>query len=1133
MTLALGSAVAQQGTGNVVGTVDDTSGAVISGAEIKIENIETHKIFTSKTNESGFYASSPLIVGTYRVSASLPGFKTAITDNVIVAVDRRAEVDLTLEVGKASQSVVVTAAPPEMNTTSGTLGVVLAAKPIHELPLNGRNVLALETLTPGVRNNIGATQEGFANRGDILSATSINGSPTGSNGDILDGQNNLQAVTGETAINPTVDAIQEFKVQSGVMSAEYGFTAGGVVNLVSRSGTDQYHGTAYEFFRNNALDAENAFTPAGSPSPELRYNQYGAAVGGPIIHRRTFFFGNWEEFRYVEGSPQYMTVPTPQERNGNFSDLFGTNGKLIQLYDPSTTTPNPNGAGYVRSPFPGNVIPPSRLDPVALAIQKDFYPLPNTTPTNILTHANNFSFLPTTVSFMRQALGRVDHQVNARNSAFIRYAYDDNQTNDGAASSVAAPALYPNPIAANRYDNMRVQSAIISDTQIFSNSLTNTLFVAATRVDFSFLAASYGQGWPQKLGLPTSIPSFTLPIVSNGLPNFNGTAGYRAYTNPQVADTAMKVIRTHTISFGVDWRKNIGSNAQMNAPSGSFNFPSTLTGNPQVPTGTGSTYATYLLGAVGSAVLTATTGETDRSFDMSAFVQDDWKVSGRLTVNAGLRYDYQQQPYEQNNGYSNFNLAARDPVNGFLGSMEYATVGGFGRNFVKENYDDFSPRIGFAYSVTKSSKTVLRGGYGIYYPLTYNSLYTGSTQGFSTTSTVYNPPGNNTNYPAFQFSQGVPYPELKPLGAGYGPSGFLGGTVTSTPAKSPTPMSQQWTLTLEQQLPKNIVAQGTWAVNEGSDFVAGGYNMNQINPTYLSLGQSLEDQVPNPYAGKVPGALGAPTISRQQSLLPFPYYSSVNIANPHDGGYNGQYFELTVEKQYQNGLMTYFGYTAGKLLDGSIAAPLAFLSSATSLTGYQNVYDRGAEFSLDPTDVSQRATISILYDLPFGSDRRFRSNRAYLNQLIGGWQINTIGVIQTGFPLAIQGANNFTASRPNYVPGVSPNLSHRTKTEWFNTAAFVNPPDFTFGNVPRTLPSTRAPGTVNFDLSLFKTTPIHKQVALQFRVEAFNAFNHVNMNAPNTSFVPGANGLNANGAFGTITSASDGRAIQLALKLIF
>ena len=1129
---------AQQGTGNIAGTVRDSSGAVIVNANVDIQSDRTQDEIHLKTDQGGFYNSPPLTIGAYTVTVLQPGFNK-VQSHVRVDVDKRTEATVTLQAGAGAQVVDVTSAPPALDTTSATLGDVLEAKPIHELPLNGRNALALTTLTPGVRNDLGANQQGFANRGVFLSAISVNGSPVGDTGFILDGQNNLQAVTGEVAINPTVDAIEEFKVQSGVMSAEYGYTAGGVVNLVSRSGTSAFHGTAYEFLRNDAFDAQNYFANPAFPKPELRYNQFGAALGGPILRKRAFFFGNWEEYHSIQGQPQYLSVPTLAERNGDFSHAGSSaagSAVPIHIYDPGAPLNYPAGAPPTNTgaEFPNDMIPGNRIDKVALAIQNEFYPAPNTPAAianpNLLT--NNFYFEPKIRILGRQALGRVDYRFSDSNNAFVRYGYSDNQTNDGAAGAVAAAVLYPNTIAANRNDDLLVQSLAVSDTIILSPTLFNNVLIGITRTTFPFQAASFGLNLPGQLGLPTSgpnaVPQYTLPVVSNGLPAFNGTAGYRAYTGPQITDTVSKTLGSHSISFGGDIRYNIGSNFQRNAPSGTFNFAQTTTAG----TGGsgGNTYATFLLGDVSAstagtaqATVTVTGGETDRSVDTSFFVQDDWQATPRLTINAGLRYDFQQQTYEQNNGYSNFNTTAPNPVTGRLGLLQAAS--GSARNFVNENYLDFGPRIGFALGLTGSGKSVIRGGYGIYYPSTFNSIFTGLTNGFSTTTTSYTTP--------FQFSAGLPYQPAQP-GATPFPNLFLGGAVAFQSANNPTPMSQQWTLSLEQQIPYQIVLEATYAANRGTHFPEGNLNLNQL--TQGQIDQVLANsgaKVSSPCANTT-----GTTITLAQSLVAFPCYLSVVDTTPHEGTYNGQYLELSAQRRASNGLTILFGYTAGKLLDDSINTPLAYLSASTNINGFQNIYNPHAEYSLDPTDVSQRATTSALYDLPFGKGGRFKSSNRFVNGLISGFQANMIAIFQTGFPLAISGdSNNPYATRPNYTPGVSPVLANRSKNEWFNTAAFANAPNVpgnSFGNVPRTLPNVRSPGTEEFDISVFKTTALTDRTSLQFRVETFNTFNHVNYSAPGTTFSSAsASGPNNNTNFGVISAASPGRQIQLALKLIF
>ncbi|MDE1177904.1 MAG: carboxypeptidase regulatory-like domain-containing protein [Edaphobacter sp.] len=1153
---------AQQGTGNIIGTVKDSTGATVTGATVDIENLDTQNKFTLTTNDAGFYNSPPLVLGSnYRVTVSRPGFQTSVTTGIPVTVGSRVETDVQLSVGGATETVQVDASQAVLDTTSATLGAVVGEKSIQELPLNGRNTIALTTLTPGVRINTTVAQSGFANRGTNLSAISINGSPTGSNSYILDGQSNLSTTTGEIAVNPNTDSIQEFKVQSGSFSAQYGFTLGGVVNLVSRSGTNNFHGSIYEFLRNDVFNARNYFARPPLTKPVLRYNQFGGAIGGPIVHNRAYFFANYEAYRFIQSNPQYLSVPTAAQRTGDFSGLADSNGNKIQLYNPYTTTINGNIA--TRQPYLNNQV--TNLDPVALNYQNTFYPLPNVTPTNAFTNTNNFLFLNRGISNMYNALGRVDYRLSDKDTVFVRYAYYNNFTNGGTGGGT----YYPDPTVANRYDTYIAKEILAGDTHTFSSTLINDLRLSVERQEFPFQAVSAGGNWPQQLGLPSNVPNFALPTVGNGLPASVQTIGLRTYTLPQITDTLTKVIQRHTLTMGTDLRYNIGGNLQRNTPSGNFSFAAGLTSDPSGAAAapgfvnTGYSYASFLAGAVSTASITTNLGETDRAISTSFFLQDDWQPTDRLTLNLGLRWDYQQQPYEQNNGYSNFNPNLSS--GGFQGIMQYANTGGVGRNFVPESFTDFGPRIGFAYKATADGKTVLRGGFGMYYPLMFNSIYTGQTNGFSSTNTSYNPSGNDTRLVAFQFKNGFPTNPLQPLGAAFGPLGFLGQSPGyQDPTRWKTPMSQQYTLSVQREIPYSIVVQATYVGNHGVHLPAGGYNMNSLDPKYFSLGRlALQASVPNPYAGQITGSLGAATITRAQSLLPYPYYSSVSVYNPHDANLMSHALQLSAQRQARNGLILLFGYTMSKTLEDSITSPLAYLNGLAANNGYQNVYNRHAEYSLDPSDVSQRATVSALYNLPFGRNQKFSSGNAWINRAIGGFQFNLIGVFQTGTPLNITGANAYSATRPNYVPGESASIKNPSTAKWFNTFAFQNPTDYTFGNVPRSLPRLRGPGTENFDFSIFKTTEITERWKIQLRAEAFNVLNHANFGLPNTSFSASANtvpaggnngiaapctitardsfgtptsgsgGCNTNGSFGAITSAADGRSLQLAAKLIF
>jgi hypothetical protein len=1109
---------AQVGRGSIQGTISDSSGAVVAGANVTILNVGTNAAFTTVTSAEGYYSAPTLAVGNYTVSVEKQGFKRAVRTGIVLQVDQRAQVDVTLDVGGVTESVQVQAEAPLVDTGGASIGKVVENRRVVELPLNGRNALALTLLTPSVKSNAGPTNSGFGDRGIQLSSISINGGPNAMNGQLLDGGNNIQSYIGEVAINPGVDAVEEFKVQSGTMSAEYGFTAGGVINMVTKSGTNQIHGTVYEFFRNDKLDARNTFSVT---KPPFRYNQYGVSAGGPIVRDKTFAFGNWEDYKYRRSEPRIGTFPTALQRTGDFSDLLDTAGRLIPIYDPATTRANPNGTGFIRDVFPGNRIPANRLDPVALRIQDNFYPLPNRTPTDPFTNANNFGRLGSEMRDSRQFTFKVDHHFGSNNYLFGRYSSFRHKTDNGASGST----IYPNDAVAKRDDDLQTKNFTLADTHTFTPLLINEFRLSVTRGAFPFVARSFGADWPSQLGFPSSVPNFTVPSINNGLPGFNtGTVGFRGSLNWQFLNQVTRISGAHTFKFGYDFRILAGNNFQMSAPSGSFNFNSALTANPLSPAGTGSTYASFLLGQVANASATSHVGESQHAYNTSAFFQDDWKVTRRLTLNLGLRWDFQQQAVESNNGVTNFDLNCRLP-NGLSGCTIYAGVDGQPRAFRDNDWNDFGPRFGFAFDVFGNSRTVLRGGYGIYYPSQMWRENYGSAAGFAQTSTTY--PANDANSAAFLLRNGFPSPVVQPQGRALGPQPFLGQNVTIDERNGQTPMSQQFSLNIQHQLPGAILLDLGYSGNLGRNFTAGSYDLNQLDPQYLSLGLALQDQVTNPYAGLVPGAFGGARISRLQSLRPYPYYGSINVRNPRLGNYNSHLFVMSIEKRMTKGLTALFSYTAGKIISDSIATPVNFGPiEQASVVNYQNAYNRRAERSLDPTDVNRRAVVSLVYELPFGR------GAGALNKLIGGWQLNTIGVMQTGIPLMIRGAANNLADRPDST-GVSAKLDNPTRDRWFDTTQFINPAIYTFGNVPRVLPDVRAPGTINWDLSAIKNTRFAERFNLQFRAEAFNFLNRVNLGIPNTSFSPGPDGRNRSGTFGTITSARDARNVQLALKLIF
>jgi hypothetical protein len=1115
--------LAQQGRGTISGTITDAQGAPIPSVSVEIRNTGTNAAFRAITNEAGFYTAPGLAVGEYQVAAGATGFKMTVHSGVTLEVDQKAVVNFKLEVGQVSEKVEVVGEAPLVETGSATVGKVVENRRLQELPLNGRNALALALFTPGVRTSVGPTYTGFTDRGVRISAMSINNSPGGMNDQLLDGNHNVLTWIDEVAVPPAVDAVEEFKVQSGAMSAEFGYTAGGVVNLVTKSGSNAFHGTAYEFLRNDRLDARNAFAVA---KDTLRYNQFGGSLGGPIKKDRTFFFFNYEAYRTNQGSTRIGTVPTAADRAGDYSNTRDASGALIPIYDPATT--QGSGNSLTRQLFPNNKIPANRLDPVSLKVL-DLIPLPNRGPSNVFTNSQNYQtqVVPTTAS--EQYHGRIDHHFGDKNLLFGRVSWFDHRL-------FQKQVIFSGDIY-GRKDDMSNKNVVVSDTHTFSPTLINEFRLGIVRQAFTFADASYGQGWPSKLGLPSSVAPDVIPTV--GITGYTsvgyGIVGKRGSLNWNFQNTATKISGSHTLKFGAEYRLLQGSNRQTSNPSGNFSFTSNLTGDPLKPAGTGSAMVSMVLGAVRTASVDQSQGVTMDAYSAAAFFQDDWKVTRRLTLNLGLRYDFQQQPVERYDRLLNFDLNGKSSVSGLMGQTVYAELDGQPRQWRSEDHKDFGPRFGFALDVFGRGTTVLRGGYGIYYPfIFYGGSFGSAGTGFASMTTTYNPAGNDFNYAAFQFKNGFPYAPLTPLGVAGGPDAFLGQAVKLTEATGPAPMSQQWNLSLQQQLPGRWLVDVTYSGNKGTHFITNAYNYNQLDPQYLSLGRSLLDNVANPYAGKVSGALGAATITRRQSLLPYPYYGAVNVTNPHMGNYFSNLLLVSVEKKTARGLTILFSYTAGKVISDSLQLPQGDFgeNSGRESVFQDGKFNRSAERAVDPQDVSQRAVISGVYELPFGRGKRWNPGNAFTSRVIGGWQFNAIGTFQSGLPLSITGANNQLADRPNST-GASAKVANPTAARWFNTDAFVNPPDFTYGNIGRTLPDVRSPGTVNWDISLLKTTAITERVNLQFRAEAFNAFNHVNLGLPGTTFVPGANGKNSSGTFGVISSARDPRQIQLGMKLRF
>lgn len=1133
---------AQSPQGTITGVISDAQGARVPGAEVVAKQVTTNLTYKGSSSEDGTYVIPALPVGQYEVTATAKGFKTFKRTDIQLEVSQRLGLNITLELGQLTETITVSGEVSRVRTEESSLGTVVERRRIEELPMNGRHVFNLVKLVTGVQP-VDRGADGFGeitNQG--FSQIQFNGGPVYGTQMFLDGGANTVPVHNEISVVPMVDAVEEFKVETNGLKAEFGQTSGGVVNVVTKSGTNEFHGTLYEFFRNDVLDARNAFatqvaSSTGRIKPVLRYNQYGGTVGGPVWipkvydgRNRTFFFVGYEQWRFRNSEIRRATVPTALERAGDFSNTRDANGVLFPVYDTATTRANPAGSGFIRDLMPGNLVPKSRQDPLSVRVL-DFMPLPNSAPLNVYTNTNNFYSLAVQPSNQGVTNMRFDHRFSDKDSAFVRYSVTRNtRWGQGYGLGPADPDIFA------RIDQRDNHNIVATETHIFSPSIINEFKANFTRQNLPFQSIGYGGDWPEKLGYPKIIPRDMFPAVGiGGMLQLGPTSfsfGQRAQNQAQFADTLTWIRGKHTIKIGVDQRYVRENWINKSNPSGSFTFSAGLTGNPQVPAGTGVGMATYLLGAVTSGSLTMRNHMSFHTWSHASYIQDDWKVTPRLTLNVGMRYDLRSGPVERWNRHSNFDPFMTNPETKMPGTLLYAGVT-MQRKFVDPNYKDFGPRFGFAYALTGDGKTVIRGAYGIVHMLTESydmQADSSNSLGWEATTSMASTQGSN--YPAFQFSVG-PTELVYPLGAAGGPSAFRGQAVRWQNEYAPPMYLQQANLTLQREVAGGWVASASYAGNRGVHIPGSNYNLNQLDPKYyLEYGLGLQNLVANPFFGQIKtGGISGATVQRSQLLLPYPDYGSVMTMANHGNNSTYHSIQMTMEKRYSKGISALVSYTGGKLIDESFSS-----AGSSGETGDFRIgrLDRRIERAIDQNDVSQRLVASGVFELPFGKGKAWASDvPAVVDYIIGGWQANTITTIQTGSPLIVRGANNFALNYPNLVKDPTLFGEDRGVAKWFDTSAFANPPDFVVGNAPRTLPNTRGPGMVSMDASLFKDFRIVEGKKLEFRAEAFNFINHVNLNNPGTTFSPNRQGANTNASFGVITSSMKARSIQLGLRFTF
>ncbi len=1141
-------------TGSISGIVTDHTGAVVHGATIQVTDLDRNTTYRTTTNETGFYVVTQLPPGTYRLTAEMAGFRTYVLEGLPLSTQQRATVNVTLQLGEVVERLTVEAQAQLVEAGSSTLGAVVENKRIVDLPLNGRNVYTLTSLVPGVFQvrPTGGVDDTFYGHHFI-----VNGGQESTSDIMLDGvsatvAHNIPTISAVSAI-PSVEGIQEFRIQTNAFSAEYGRTGGGLVTLVTKSGTNELHGSLFEFLRNSALDANSFFANrSGTPRGSFKRNQFGASLGGPVylpqLYRgkdRTFFFFNYEGMRRRQAQLAQHTVPTELQRQGDFSETLNSAGQLIRIYDPFTTRPDPARPGFfLRDPFAGNRIPASRLNPVALAMQK-YYPKPNA-PGRPFTAQQNLILQKAYPEPQNRYEGKVDHQLDSNRRFMGRYTY--------MWFVYSKPNFWGNIADPGCCEPMyqRLQNGMLDYTHVLGASAVLNLRygigrVAANRVPWSTTLSGVGGFKVAELGLPATIdqiadhpifPNVTIQDYTQLGPNGGDLYLMGDTTHSGIANLSL-VKGRHSLKIGLDARANYVNFGQLDVPTGSYQFTRALTQgpDPRTPSSTaGWAYASFLLG-VGSGRITHQPRPANANHYLAFYVQDDFKVTPKVTLNLGFRWDFESGATERFNRLTAIDPYIRNPLSDVTGmELRGGTLfagSTLGRRAIREtDMRQLNPRVGLAYQL--GATTAIRAGYGVFFgipPYGATRHYVGSAFQSETPWIGTMPDGVTPRY-----TLSNPFPEgfNLPAGTARGLLTQVGYTIwDGWPAALKPPYNQQWNFTIQRQLSTNWVWEIAYAGNKGTHLALfiPSPELNQLHPSLLSMGNALLATVPNPFYGVITsGTLAQATVQRGQLLRPYPHYTGFQIKNAGWGNSNYHALQMRLEKRFSAGASLLAAYTYSKTISDA-ADGLWNLAGAAAVV--RNWYCLRCERAVSTYDQPQRLVVNATYELPFGRGKTFGSqwNRA-ADAVLGGWQINAIVTVSKGLPLRNFATSQNTSysfggnQRPD-VTGASPSLgSAQSIDRWFDTKQFVTPAPFTFGNLGRTVTSVRTDDARHIDFSIFKSFRLREPVTMQFRAEAFNLTNTPLFGRPNTTL--------GSALFGSVTSQdNDPRQVQLSLKVLF
>src|SRR5437867_2659015 len=1037
LALNASAGLAQSNLGSITGIVTDPHDAVVPEATITATNVATGVRSAAKSNSAGIYLLPSLPFGTYTVYVERAGFVKYVREQITLDAGQRLGLDIALTIGAMQEGVTVTGEAPLIQDRTSTVETTIEPKSIEALPLSGRKTLNVVALSGA------AVFIAYPNTPTGSPSFTLAGGRGRSQMSYIDGGSSQNSRIGNPLIDTDLpsDAVAEVKLLINSGSAEYGASAGGVVMTTTKSGTNQFHGSLYENFRHDALDAPGFFAPVNSSgkrvAPELRYNVYGGTISGPIRKNKTFFFFSYEGQRLRAGTTLTLTVPTLLQRQGDFSQTFNSSGTLIKVYDPSSTTIVSGRA--IRTQFAGNVIPLSKIDPVALKLL-DYFPKPIQAPINV-AGANNFSGNRVSIIPSELIFAKVDHNFSDKDRISGRYmrlagtgAISSPFPNNGAADAGSGSDL------AERW---AVRIFANWTHTLNSNQLNELRFAYNDRL-FHQLSAGLGGGYPSQLGI-TGVPDTAFPqfAPASGFSAIGSTSQPRI-ENPirtyQFIDNYSWIHGRHQFKFGAEVRRSFHGDLQQSTVSGAFGFSANGTATQSATSASfsgGNGLATLLTGFVTSFTEVSTLHLDRHMYYFAGFAQDDWTVGRNLTLNLGLRWEADTPMIADDLHMNGFDPNQINPVSGTPGAVKFVGTNGWPVSPYSTHWANFGPRLGFAWKPF-SPDTVVRGGYGLFYAHPFDdSPGNVVALGFGTSASLATPDNGIT--PAFLLKNGVPVVTNPTLNDSFGAvtvaqatAGRTTNSVTYLDPHRAVGYSQQFNLGVQRELPGNMVVEIAGLGNLSRNLSNANLSVNQITPQVLS-------------------SLQAQGITTQlQQYRPFPQFTDVQIQFPSNG--LSDYYALLVraDKRFSHGLSFGANYTWSSYR-GNISQPGLALGNGVGSLIYQDYYSTNPRADYGPTadDVPHRLNFHWIYELPFGADRRWLANNP-LRYLVGGWSLGNISTFQTGAALTIttqtNSCNCFSAGPQRPDVAGDPNAGSHTVGSWFNTAAFSQPPGYAFGN---------------------------------------------------------------------------------------